>query len=191
MRPVVKLSMSAAVAAFVVMFALPPVKAYADITWTLSDVTFSDSAMASGSFVTDDTGALETYDIATGWGTLPAETYSSSEGSTVIYSFTGGTGLGFTVVSDDGTQTLSLGLLGDLPDGATTLEINTSSYEEPSDIYTLGYRSVISGEADGLPTSDVPEPMSITLLGAGLISLVIGRGLHRNLLGGLSRGTPG
>ena len=40
-------------------------QAHADVTWTLSGLTFADGGTAAGSFVTDDTGTLTSFDITT------------------------------------------------------------------------------------------------------------------------------
>ncbi|MEA2743984.1 MAG: hypothetical protein QOG25_2355, partial [Acetobacteraceae bacterium] len=70
MRFASKLSLSAASAGLMVLVTFAaPTAARADITWTLSGVTFDNSTTASGSFTLSDTGTLESWIVTTGAAT--------------------------------------------------------------------------------------------------------------------------
>jgi hypothetical protein len=166
MRPITKLSMSVAAAAFALLTALAPVKAHAGIVdWTLSGVTFNDGGTASGTFVTDGaTGKVQSWDIATAGGLLTPETYDSVFPGPF---FGGSQTRGFVVFANDGSGQ-KLELTGSSPLVATnSLSVLRTTNSLETDGATT--RNVSVGDV----VVDAPEPMSMALLGVGLIGLAI------------------
>jgi len=165
MRVVTKSFMASA--AFAALAALAPMKAYANVTWTLEGVTFDDGGTASGTFVTNDLGRLQTFDIVTTAGsTLGAETYDSNNGGAITQIHTSG----FRVNSDDGATNLFLEDVGtDLLVGNSPITFQTGSLEVNNS--TFVQRNLTAGGA----VVDAPEPMSIALLGTGLAGILLAR----------------
>jgi hypothetical protein len=66
MRYASKLSLSAASAGLMTLMGFAaPTAARADVSWTLSTVTFADGGAATGSFTAYDDGSLQSWNIAT------------------------------------------------------------------------------------------------------------------------------
>jgi hypothetical protein len=163
MRFVSKLSVSAASAGLMalVVFAAPTA-ARADVNWTLSGVTFNDGGTASGIFTTTDSGSLLTWDIATTNALLsPVATYDSS--------ITGNTSNLPTATSFD-IFTPSSEL--QLTFASLSLDLSLANYN------TVGVATITSGTTvSGFPLHSVsegaavPEPISMAVLGTGLLGL--------------------
>jgi hypothetical protein len=169
--PAVKpLFLTAAAVAFGLTASLVPTKARADVDWTLDGVTFNDGGTASGTFVTSDTGQIQSWDITTtAGGALGAETYDSADGSTLQGQRPGT----FTLGSDDLTTDLLLIAEGQGAEPFTAannpVTLRTGSLET---LQSNGdQRALTAGEA----VIDAPEPVSIALLGTGLAGILITR----------------
>ena len=153
-----------AVAAIALIAALAPAKAHANVAWTLSGVTFADGGSASGTFVTSDTGYIQSWDITTSGGTI-AETYDSSSGSVLNGSAT----YSFNLQSDDTTTTMILLGQNDLLAANSPDLVLHNSFEQ---VGANPERLVTAGD---FVLSDVPEPASMAVLGTGLACLALGR----------------
>jgi hypothetical protein len=167
MSAVKPLLLTATAVAFGLTAALVPTKARANVEWTLEGVTFDDGGTASGTFVTSDTGQIQSWDITTTVGTtLGAETYDSADGSTLQGQRSGT----FTLGSDDTTTSLKLIAAGAGAEPFTAannpITLNTGSSE-----INQATRTLTSGEA----VIDAPEPVSIALLGTGLAGILVTR----------------
>jgi hypothetical protein len=156
MRFASKLSLSAASAGLMVLVTFAaPTAARADITWTLSGVTFDNSTTASGSFTLSDTGTLESWIVTTG-----AATYDNTFTPTTFLS-------GATTSFDFFSSTSDLALT------FTTTDLSLSNYN------TVGIATITAGTETLSPTvfnlvtagEAVPEPISMALLGTGLLGL--------------------
>jgi hypothetical protein len=152
-------------------------EAHADVTWTLSGVTFADGGTATGSFVTNDTGMLISFDIATTAGSvLRAETFDSAAGGTIFAA----NPADFQIGSDDTEENLTLtAQSGDFSaassPGPVVFASNSSSFE--SDAGLAEAEDLTAGEANGgVPA---PEPVSVALLGSGLFGLAAARWRRR------------
>jgi hypothetical protein len=149
-----------------------------DIDYVLQNVTFDDGGTASGSFTVDpSSGAIQTLSITTtGGSTLPG--YS--------YSYPGGLTLGqpaFFASSPDPTLSFEL-LMPPFPDDTIVLQLQ---FENP--LTGGGVDPIVVGagvsyecnnctpfrEVTGGDIAAVPEPLSITLLGSGLVGLGVAR----------------
>src|ERR1700744_5805200 len=113
-----------------------PRMAYADVTWTLSGLTFADGGTAAGSFITDDAGPITSFDITTTAGSvLRAETFDSATGGSIFSS----NSTSFEIGSDDGEENLVLpALSADFSaasdTGAVALATNGTSFESDAGI---------------------------------------------------------
>jgi len=152
------------VAAMALIAALAPAKAHANVAWTLSGVTFADGGSASGTFVTSDTGYIQSWDITTSGGSI-AETYDSSSGSVLNSSAS----YGFNLQSDDTTTTMILLGQNDLLAANSPDLVLHNSFEQ---VGANPERLVTAGD---FVLSDVPEPASMAVLGTGLACLALGR----------------
>ncbi|HEY4171961.1 MAG TPA: PEP-CTERM sorting domain-containing protein [Rhodopila sp.] len=170
MRSLTMLTRPAAVAGMIALaMSGAPRMAYADVTWTLSGLTFADGGTAAGSFITNDTGAITSFDISTMAGSvLRAETFDSATGGTIFSSDP----TSFEIGSDDGEENLVLtALSADFSvasdTGPVVLATNGTSFE--SDAGIAADEDLTAGEV--IATAPVPEPVSIMLLGSGLFGL--------------------
>jgi hypothetical protein len=169
MQSLTRCLMSAiAVAAGTVMIAAVPLPAHADVMWTLSGLTFLDGGTATGTFTTDDTGILLSWDLTTAGGSLlPGETYDSSAGSSIPAAAPPET-IGFEVLSDDASQYLELLFFGTLV--AANSPVPNYEAVEFNATATVDRFNFLVGDAIA-----APEPASLALLGAGLVALAIVR----------------
>jgi hypothetical protein len=151
--------------AMALMVVCLPLKAQADVIWSLSGLTFLDGGSVSGDFTTDDTGILLSWDLLTAAGSaLPGETYDSSAGSTIVDAET----IGFRVASDDAAQDLEVLFFGNLVPADSPLPV-AEAFEFNANA-TIDRFNLYVGDA-----MVVPEPGSLALFGTGLIALWIGR----------------
>ena len=83
--------------------------AHADLLWTLSGTSFNQNPGGdiTGTFITDDAGTIESWDIATtAYGSFPGEIFNSNDGSIQQ----GGTGNYFAlrIIDDSGDFILQM-----------------------------------------------------------------------------------
>ncbi len=171
----------------IVAGAIAPTVSADDVTWTLSDVTFTDGGTASGSFVYDaDTDTVSSVDIVTTSGTaFGGATYTAVDPGYGPYADE------IVFVTDSlavytGAPALDLGFLSDLTDaGGTDGLFSMDGYGE----YTCGdpgcnyggveLRALAGGEVVGVATTPEPASLSLLLLGIGIVGLA---GMKRKML---------
>jgi hypothetical protein len=144
--------------------------AEASVTWTLSNVEFHDGAVASGTFVTNDSGIIQSWDIATTGGSLTPEVYDSSSGSVL----NAAAAYSFNLQSDDSNGTLILLGLNNLLAANSPDTVLTNSFEQigfggPTHFVQAGGTFVVTADVSA------PEPMSVALFATGIAALVISR----------------
>jgi PEP-CTERM motif len=174
----------AALILFVVGVIAPTVSAD-DVTWTLTDVAFSDGATASGSFVYDaDTNTVSSVDITTTLGSLfDGATYTGVDPnygplSDEIVFVPDASSTDFT-----GTPALDFGFMTDLTDSGGVVPLQAGFEDTCANAdCTSGsiVRTTISGEVVA-PTAKTPEPASLSLLLLGIGILGLG-GMKRKML---------
>jgi len=153
-----------------------PVPAHADIDWTLSGVTFDDGGVASGTFVTDDLGNLESADITTtAGGALPGQTYdTNNDTSTVTFGNSSSTSqfslVAFAISDPSVSHEFFFTFDNPLTTSNTPDLISTDFSVEEYLPYGL-VRYITAGEAVVTVPTSVPEPISAVLLGTGLVGL--------------------
>jgi hypothetical protein len=156
----------------VVLLCMPSIASADGITWTLSDVTFDDGGVASGSFVYDAlTNTYSSIDMTTTSGSAFAgTTYNALSG------LFGSTSTGMLLgASGDLTDTDVLLLLFSAPltdSGGTVVLFSVlegTCDNTDCSVSTLD-RSTSGGELVGTVTT--PEPSTLSLLAVALVALM-------------------
>ncbi len=167
-----------------VLFCVPSIASADGISWTFSGVTFDDGGTASGSFNYD--AVAHTYsaiNVTTTTGTtLAAATYTSLS----FLAIPSDTGVVFGASSGDLTNTPLLFLLFDAhltnSGGIVQLSLlppndSVEGFCTNPDCSAFSIRSVTGGEVVG--TVVTPEPAAISLLGMGLIVLLVSAAIRK------------
>lgn len=146
------------------------------ITWTLSGVTFSDGATASGSFTMD--AAAHTWsslNISTTTGVLSAFTYDASNSG--IY-FNGFGPNAFSIIPGNGQRYFTFSFLDPLPINGGSAAINTAASWECNNCGT--FRMVTQGSITSV-AANVPEPGTLAIMAPalGLIGFLARRRKYR------------
>ena len=138
------------------------------ITYTLTNVTFSDGATATGSFVFDATTHLSSgFDISTTAGILTA--FEWTKANSGLY-FGGGSGINnFVLITTDGRRVFNFSFMDPLTNGGGTDTINLASTYE---CYNCSpFRRVVVGS---VTSNVIPEPTSLALMLPVLGAVVFG-----------------
>jgi PEP-CTERM motif len=166
-----------AAAVFLLLFAAVPIASADSATWTFTDLTFSDGATVTGSFVYDaTTNTVTSVDITTFTGILSeGATYTSLDPGYGPFAFD----MAFVTLpslSDyTGTPALEFQTLGDVSltnlGGVIPVDVNefvcTDGICDTAD--------EIRGALDGgslVGVVDAPEPSSVLLLAIGLFAVI-------------------
>jgi PEP-CTERM motif len=173
MRLINKISLPAVAAGVMALMIFgAPAKALADVTWTLSGVTYADGGTATGTFITDDTGVVTSFDITAASPSLGTIIFDSAEGA-----FVGGGGAtptGFQLISP--TEEFDFSMV------AQTGDFSAASVPGPVPFATSdesGLDNLFDGPDVALTAGDAtsgvpaPEPASVAMLGVGLLGLMI------------------
>jgi len=167
---------SAAVA--LLLMSTNPQPAYA-ILWTLSGVTFNDGGTASGWFVTDSTGFIQSnYDITTtstvaapGFPGFPGFTYTPSS-SFIVTASTNASTIDISAIPSDDPADHDIELVFAVPLDGTTDRAQLSKTPPGFETTNLESRGTTAGHA---ALTIAPEPATLTVLGAGLAALAVAR----------------
>jgi hypothetical protein len=145
------------------VFAAITAPASANIVYTFSGASFDDGGSLTGTFTTDDSiSSLLDYDITTSGGTLagfhytPGSTDSFSSLPTILVLETSGLEHLIQVTFSGGLTTT----------GALITIGQFDSFEQDP---TGAHRQITGGEAIVAAVPGVPEPITLSLFGAGLI----------------------
>ena len=170
-----KKATSALPAATIVLLMIAiPVKAHADIIWTLpfDKTTFGGGGVENGTFTTDDLGNLLSFDLTTtAGGVFPATTYDSMSGGVILSAST----VSFTI-SDHLNSNFSL---SDVLNAPLTLSNSPDFLAEAVETRLAPFAERFNTGSPfipGSPTAAVPVPSpgpiaSLALLAIGLFLL--------------------
>ena len=146
-----------------------------EIDYTLQNVMFDDGTSLTGSFATDSsTGAIESAAFTTTAGRLPGYSYSYPNPSFLAQPspFDGNSPGSFYMFNRNGGNYLDLAFANPLTSaGADPLRLAGQSYE-CNNCGTVRY--ITGGEAFAAG-ANVPEPISMAVLGTGLLGLGLAR----------------
>ncbi len=147
----------------------------APVTWTLSGVTFSDGAAATGSFKYDaSTNTYSDWSISVGAGTMTAFNYDTSDSMLMTWYNADASGIGFW--SNSPTRYINLNFASALTGAGGSVNLaalglgpgfgsGTDSWECGN---CAGLRYINAGRVVG--TAAVPEPATLLLVGGALVA---------------------
>ena len=149
---------------------MAPASFGSSVTWNLNNVTFSDAATASGSFVFDaDTQTLSDWNISVTSGTLSAFTYTPADSAAGSYFQVSGYQNELLFMVNGSTRQLRMTPLTALTDAGGAVDINLNTFGGGSgsvECYNCGpYREIVSGSF----ATAIPEPGSLGCFGLGLV----------------------
>ena len=148
--------------------AVAPISFASTVTWNLSNVKFSDTGTASGSFNWNvDTNTLSNWNISVNSGVFSALTYTPTDSTAGSYFQQAGYQNELLFSLNGSTRQLRLTPLSALTDSGGTVPINLNTFGNGSgsvECFNCSpYRDVVSGSF----VSGTPEPGSMALLGIG------------------------
>lgn len=159
-------------AAFLAIGVVAPAHA-TPVSWTLSNVVFTDGATATGSFVWDaDSRIVSDISISVGAGTLSAYSYNQRG---IANLFTANTFFIYNTVASSIPRYLDLQTVSALTDSAGIVALLTGASTYSYECDNCGVvRYIVSGSLTAASTN-VPEPATFGLLGLGLAAMALRR----------------
>lgn len=141
------------------------------VDWSLSNIAFSDSAAASGTFSFDAASqTVSNWNISVTSGALPAFTYTPADSTAGSYFQVSGYQNELLFMVNGSNRQLRMTPLTALTDAGGSVSINLNTFGNGSGsvecVNCAPYREIVSGV---LTTS--PEPGSVGLLGFGFAGL--------------------
>jgi hypothetical protein len=158
-----KIGLATLAAALAFVTAVGPARA--DTIWTLVGVTFDDTGTETGTFTTNASGRVVTWDLTTTAGSVfGGETYDSANGSTLVHAYSNG----FKVLSGDGLSANIIISAADFVAADSPVMVASSQEAQVG----TGARFITAGQADVV---DAPEPGTLALLATGLAGILVSR----------------